>query len=140
MTEASAQDLDRRQMHACLARAISWFGANADANDVGGGLDWYWRICTKGLGPIWYVIDTSCLVDGLPTVDRLCATRDEAEAYVARLQYVHEKESLEPFDETYELVVRNHPIDEAQLEWGEPFDIDDEHNMDAATAELRGFG
>lgn len=127
-------------MHACLARAISRSGANADANDVGGGLDWYWRICTTGLGPIWYVIDTSCLVDGHPRVEDFCASKGEAEEYIANLREIHESVDMEPFEETYEIVVRNHPIGDARLELGEPFHVDDEHNMDADTAELCGFG
>ena len=139
MTEASAQDSDRRQMHACLAGAISRFAANADANDVGGGLAYRWKLYTTGLGPLWYVIDTSCL-DGHPRVEDFCATRDEAEEYIAHLRDYHEMADMEPFEETYEIVVRNHPVGDCRLELGEPFDIDDEHNMDADTAELCGFG
>ena len=139
MTEASAQDSDRHQMHACLGRAISRFAANADANDVGGGLARYWTMYTRGLGPIWYVIDESCLVDGYPWIVEVCATKDEAEEYIANLRDHLESTDMEPFEETYEIVVRDHPGGDCELELFEPFDINDEHNMDADTAELCGF-
>jgi uncharacterized protein YfcZ (UPF0381/DUF406 family) len=126
-------------MHACLARATSRFSANADANDVGGGLARYWKIYTTGLGLIWYVIDTSCLVDGHPRVEDFCATRDEAEEYIANLREDAYQADMEPFEETYEIVARDHPVGDCRLELFEPFDIDDEHNMDADTAKLCGF-
>lgn len=133
MTEASAQDSERHQMLACLADVISRFDANAEANDVGGGLAHHWRIFTTGLGPIWYVIDTSCRVDGHPRVEGWYESKEEAEDKIADLRAIYESDK-DPFNNTYEIVVRNHPVGDGQLEWGEPFDIDDKHNMDADTA------
>ena len=121
-------------MHACLSRAISRFGATADANDVGGGLATYWKICLTGLGPIWYVTNKSCLVDGHPRVEGCCETRDEARDSIAGLRDYDKMD-----EQDYEIVVRDHPVGDCRLEWGEPFDIDDEHNMDADTAGLCGF-